>query len=127
MSINKGLFSSAKSDWRTPRILYTRLLSGRFDVSDRHGGTFNAMVDIWPDQWYCNPPYGREIANWTCQMETMSQAFGRRGVALLPARTDTKWFHTNILPYARLEFIKGRLHFNDNGPAPFPSMLAWFE
>ena len=44
-------------------------------------------------------------------------------VLLLPARTDTKWFH-EYLRGAELRFIKGRLHFDDRGPAPFPSLIA---
>jgi hypothetical protein len=98
-------------------------MTPRFDVSDRHNGTFDALSDKWPEPWFCNPPYGREIGRWTIRMPTAGV-----GVALLPARTDTVWFHRDILPFARLEFLKGRLHFDGmrGGGAPFPSMLAWF-
>ncbi len=120
-----GLRSSNRGDWRTPIDLYRRLVTtpGRFDVSDTHGGTFDARYDEWPARWFCNPEYGRQIAWWTTKMRVWSD---RPGVALIPARTDTKWFHASILPYARLEFIPGRLHFDGGGPAPFPSLLAWF-
>ena len=48
-------------------------------------------------------------------------------VALLPARTDTKWFHDYIYEYADIIFIKGRLKFEGGeklAPAPFPSMIV---
>ena len=44
---------------------------------------------------------------------------------LLPARTDTKWFHEFIYHKHEIRFIKGRLKFNDGkNNAPFPSMLV---
>lgn len=118
MKGQEALFSSAKDDWRTPKALYARLCAGRFDVSDRHGGTFDALTDEWPEPWFCNPPYGRQIGEWTRCMK-------RNGVALLPVRTDTEWFHELWPRIRKIVFFKGRLHFNDNGPAPFPSMVVY--
>ena len=47
---------------------------------------------------------------------------------LLPARTDTKWFHDWCLPYGKIEFLRGRLKFGGcDNPAPFPSMIVIFE
>ena len=47
---------------------------------------------------------------------------------LLPARTDTKWFHDYIYNKAEIRFIKGRLKFgNSKNSAPFPSMVAIFR
>ena len=47
---------------------------------------------------------------------------------LLPARTDTKWFHDWCLPYGKIEFLRGRLKFGGcDNPAPFPSMIVVFE
>lgn len=113
---------SARDNWRTLRTLYARLIAGRFDTSDRHDGHFDALIVRWPEPWFCNPPYGRALPQWTRIMSTSG-----RGVALLPARTDTAWFHDFVLPFARLEFLRGRLHFDD---APtggtFGSLLAWY-
>ncbi len=121
VSFTTGLRSSARGDWKTPTGLYARLVAGRFDTSDRHDGTFDAFSMRWPSPWFCNPEYGRAIRRWTGCMPSAGP-----GVALLPARTDTRWFHSNVLSYARLEFLPGRLHFDGGGPAPFPSMLAWY-
>ena len=47
---------------------------------------------------------------------------------LLPARTDTKWFHDYILGKAEIRFLKGRLKFGGcNNSAPFPSMVVVFR
>ena len=49
-------------------------------------------------------------------------------VMLLPARTDTKWFHEYIYNKAEIRFIKGRLKFgNSKNVAPFPSMIVVFD
>ena len=46
-------------------------------------------------------------------------------VMLLPARTDTKWFHDFIMDKAEIRFIRGRLKFgNSTNSAPFPSMIV---
>jgi len=48
-------------------------------------------------------------------------------VVLLPARTDTKLFHEYILPYSKIEFLRGRLKFKGaKHGAPFPSMIVTF-
>src|SRR5215475_3115116 len=118
--MNRGLFTSTRGDWRTPALLYTKFVPPCFDVSDRHDGTFDAFTDPWPQPWWCNPPYGRGISQWTARMA------GSNGVALLPARTDTAWFHDHIWGHCRVEFIRNRLYFDDATRAPFPSMLCYF-
>ena len=73
---------------------------------------------------YCNPPYGREISKWI-KKAYEENLKGTKIVLLLPARTDTKWFHEYIYNKHEIRFIKGRLKFNDGkNPAPFPSMLV---
>jgi len=126
LTFTSGLRSSTRGDWRTPKALYKKLVTdaGRFDVSDRHGGAFDALTDKWPDHWFCNPPYGREIGVWVEQAFKEHYFDSANGVMLLPARTDTRWFHKWVYGTADLIFIQGRLHFDDLGPAHFPSMLA---
>lgn len=70
---------------------------------------------------WMNPPYGREIGKW------VKKASEHQGlvVALLPARTDTRWFHEYIYGKAEIRFIRGRLKFGDSkNSAPFPSMVV---
>lgn len=77
---------------------------------------------------FCNPPYGKAIAEWVrkCSMEASRK--DTIVVMLLPARTDTRWFQRFILNRAEVRFLKGRLRFETNGipggPAPFPSMIV---
>lgn len=76
---------------------------------------------------FCNPPYGREIADWVKKAYEESQKPDTRVVMLLPVRTDTAWFHDYVLGNADIHFLRGRLHFGGaKDPAPFPSMLVYF-
>lgn len=71
-----------------------------------------------------NPPYGRQIGKWV-KKASESRAIV---VCLLPARTDTKWFHDYVLGKAEIRFVKGRIKFgNAKAGAPFPSMVAVFR
>ena len=71
-----------------------------------------------------NPPYGRTIINWV-RKAYESAKNGCVVVALLPARTDTKWFHDYIYNKAEMYFIRGRLKFGGSkNSAPFPSMIV---
>lgn len=109
-----------RTDWRTPKHIYEQLVPPLWDVSDRHDSTFDALSDEWPDWWYCNPPYGREIKQWTARMSG-------NGVALLPAYTDVAWFHDYILGKCEIIFIRGRLHFDDaKQGAAFASIFCCF-
>lgn len=75
-----------------------------------------------------NPPYGREIGKWVEKALEESRKEAECVVCLLPARTDTKWFHDFCLPFAKsITFLKGRLKFGEaTNSAPFPSMVVIF-
>jgi site-specific DNA-methyltransferase (adenine-specific) len=71
-----------------------------------------------------NPPYGRQISKWVKKAYESAKK-GAVVVGLLPARTDTKWFHDYIYNKAEIRFVRGRLKFgNSKNSAPFPSMLV---
>lgn len=81
-----------------------------------------SICNMW--KWM-NPPYGREIIKW---VEKASKE--RNVVALLPSRTDTRWFHEYIYnkPNVEIRFLKGRLKFvGAKSSAPFPSMIVIFK
>lgn len=87
----------------------------------------NGLSQSWRGVCWCNPPYGREIGKWV-QKAYLSSRDGSTVVMLLPARTDTKWFHEYIYNQAEIRFIKGRLKFgNSKNSAPFPSMVVVFR
>lgn len=84
-------------------------------VWNRRGGGYKV---------FCNPPYGKEISKWVEKAYEENKK-GVLVVLLLPARTDTRWFHNFIYKKHEIRFIKGRLKFNDcKQPAPFPSMVV---
>lgn len=75
---------------------------------------------------FCNPPYGRQISKW--MQKCCEEGRNTLVVALVPARTDAKWFHEYVLGKAEIRFIKGRLRFGDsNDNAPFPSMVVIYR
>ena len=77
---------------------------------------------------FCNPPYGKEIGKWVQKSLEESRKPNTLVVMLIPARTDTKYFHDFIYGKAEIRFIRGRLKFgNSKTAAPFPSMVVIFE
>jgi len=80
----------------------------------------------WHGTVFLNPPYGRTLPDWTAKAKN-EVAAGNASliVAVLPARTDTHWWHEHIAGVAAVLFLRGRLAFNDSGQsAPFPSALV---
>ena len=138
--INKGLMSSKTCEWATPKAFYEELNNKYHftldpcSTKENHKCTnfFTTENDGLKKSWggyrvYCNPPYGREIGKWIEKAYNENKK-GTFVVMLLPARTDTKWFHDYIYNKHKIEFIKGRLKFNDGKEsAPFPSMLVIME
>ena len=77
---------------------------------------------------FCNPPYGRGVGKWVEKAYKEAQQEDTLVVMLLPARTDTKWFHEYIYNKTEIRFIKGRIKFGGcKNPAPFPSMIVIFR
>ena len=138
--INEGLYSSASSTWETPPDVFAKLdkeFHFTLDVCASRDNLgliyFSPEVNGLAQNWgtstcFMNPPYGKEINEWVRKAFYASRS-GATVVGLLPARTDTMWFHTYVYPHADLVFIKGRLKFWEDGKpsknsAPFPSMVA---
>lgn len=126
---NAPLFSSASDRWATPRDLYAALNEEfRFDFDpcplDGDGDGLTPLFCEWRGKRvFCNPPYGPKVGDWLRRGSEAALA-----VFLIPARTDTRWFHEIVLPKAtEIRFIKGRLKFGDAiNSAPFPSMIVVF-
>jgi hypothetical protein len=83
----------------------------------------NGLRIPWSGKVYMNPPYGTEIKFW---VEKLVNHFIHvdieQAIALLPARTDTKWFR-KLSDYP-VCFVNGRLKFGDaTNSAPFPSAI----
>lgn len=93
----------------------------------------NGLKQTWKNEVvFCNPPYGREIKEWVKKsyIESFNPQNNCVVVMLIPARTDTKYFHEYIYkkPNVEIRFLKGRLKFgNSKNSAPFPSMVVIFK
>ena len=123
-------FSSARTDWGTPSAVYASLDKEFGFTLDPcrlgdEGGLFgrrDGLTISWSrERVFCNPPYGPAIPDWLDRSKEADIA-----VYLLPARTDTRWFHDHVLRHANeVRFLRGRLRFGGSkNSAPFPSMLA---
>lgn len=142
--INKGLFSSNSNEWSTPTDFYKELDSEfHFNLDpcctyenakcERHYTIDDdGLTQKWGEEEagtrvFCNPPYGRKIGKWVKKCYEESR-YCEVVVMLIPARTDTSYFHDYIYHKAKeIRFIRGRLHFNDSKQgAPFPSMVVIF-
>ncbi len=135
--MNTELMFSSKTDmWATPQAYFDEVAKEfvfSVDVCANKENTKvnkffsiedNGLVQKWEGICWMNPPYGREIGKWIKKAYESAKQ-GATVVGLLPARTDTKWFHTYIYGKAEIRFIKGRLKFGDcKNAAPFPSMLV---
>lgn len=76
---------------------------------------------------FCNPPYS-QIAKWVKKAWEESTKPNTVVVMLIPARTDTRYFHEYIQHRSEVRFIKGRLRFSGaTENAPFPSMVVIFR
>jgi site-specific DNA-methyltransferase (adenine-specific) len=137
--ITSGLFTSNTDEWSTPQDLFDQLndeFCFTLDVCSTHENAkclrhFTREEDglsrYWRGVCWMNPPYGREIGKWI-QKAHHEKLLGATIVCLLPARTDTKWFHDYIYNQAEIRFLKGRLKFgNSKNSAPFPSMIVIFR
>ena len=133
------MFSSKTDLWATPQDLFNEVDNEfHFDLdvcalpeNAKCKRYFSPEMDGLKQDWtgvcWCNPPYGREIGKWVEKAYNTSLN-GYTVVMLLPARTDTKWFHNFIYNIAEIRFLKGRLKFgNCNNSAPFPSMIVVFK
>ena len=138
--INNALFSSASVEWSTPQDVFDKLNEEFHFTLDAAATPENAKCDRyytkaddglkmpWGGHVWCNPPYGKTIGLWVKKAYESATENGSVVVMLLPARTDTKWFHSYILHRSEIRFIAGRLKFGDaKTSAPFPSMIAIFR
>lgn len=135
------MFSSQTDLWATPQEFYDKLNAEFQFTLDPCATSQNAKCEKYytrkedglKQNWqgetvFCNPPYGRAIKNWVKKCYEESRKENTTVVMLIPARTDTSYFHDYIYNKAKeIRFIRGRLKFgNAKNSAPFPSMVVVF-
>ena len=139
--MNTDVMFSSKTDlWETPQVLFDQLnnefhfnldvcaLPENAKCAAYYTPEMNGLVQPWYGNCWCNPPYGRKIGEWVKRAHNHARE-RTKTVILLPARTDTQWFHDYILnPKREIRFIRGRLKFGGSkNSAPFPSMVVVFR
>lgn len=131
-------FSSESDAWATPRDLFAKLdARWRFNLDPcatpanatcarYFTKAQNGLLQPWTGRVFMNPPYGREIGRWVEKAAAEVRLHNAElVVALLPARTDTRWWADWVAPWARVRFLTGRLHFSGSKhAAPFPSAIT---
>lgn len=134
------MFSSKTDMWATPQDFFNKLDDEFYFTLDPCATHENAkcnyyftkekngLLESWEGETvFCNPPYGREIYDWVKKSYEESLKPNTTVVMLIPARTDTKYWHEFIFGKAEIRFVKGRLKFGDsNNSAPFPSAVVIF-
>lgn len=150
-TVNRGLFTSTTDEWPTPQPIFDTL-NAEFDFNlDPCATPGNAKCEKfytsaddglsqrWEGSVFMNPPYGRGIALWVAKAYEESLA-GATVVCLIPARTDTAYWHDYVMRADEVRFIRGRLNFScdrqdsrvSSGEskahnAPFPSVVVIFR
>ncbi len=130
-------FTSATDMWATPQAFFDRyhkIHNFTLDVCATPTNAkcprfFTEAEDALKQEWggvcWMNPPYGRGIGDWMRKAYESSLS-GAKVVCLVPARTDTAWWHDYAVK-GQIEFIRGRLKFGDAvNSAPFPSAVVIF-
>lgn len=136
----KVMFSSKTAEWTTPQAFYDRL-NQEFnftldpcctDETAKCSAYYTEADDGLAQPWaghsvFMNPPYGRSIKDWIRKAYEESRKPNTVVVALIPARTDTRYWHDYCMEASEIRFIKGRLKFGEsNNSAPFPSAVVVF-
>lgn len=143
--MNKALLSSKDMCWCTPQGFFDDLNREFHFILDAAATKKSAKCPMYytpetdglKNTWdlggavFCNPPYGREIGKWVHKAYIEAQK-GVTVVMLIPARTDTAYFHDFIKDCAEIRFIRGRLKFTDedgnsSDSAPFTSMVVIYN
>ncbi len=136
--MNSGMFTSVTDLWETPQELFDDLnhfYNFALDVcaipeNAKCEKYFTPEVDGLSQNWegvcWMNPPYGRQIGRWLKKAYESAQN-GATVVCLIPARTDTAWWHDYVMK-GEVKFLRGRLKFGGSkNSAPFPSAIVTFN
>jgi len=139
----KTMLSSKDMDWETPQDFFDKLddefhftldpcaTSKTAKCKKFYTKEEDGLIQDWSGEVvFCNPPYGSAIKHWVKKCHDESKKPNTKVVMLIPARTDTIYFHEHIYHKAELRFVKGRLKFGGkqkgSGSAPFPSVIVIF-
>lgn len=128
-----------RTDYETPPDVFAKYGAGcTLDVCATYDNAqcvfyFTPEHDGLAQDWgthrcWMNPPYGREIRKWVAKAHDAASR-GATVVALIPARTDSDWWHRYIEPRRDdVTFVRGRIRFvGMKHNAPFPCCVVVFR
>ena len=136
------MFSSKTNEWATPQSFFDKLngIYGPFtldaaasDDNYKVANYYTQSDDSLSQNWegnrvFLNPPYGRALKDWVRKGYEEGQKENTTVVMLIPARTDTKYWHEWVMKADEIRFVRGRIKFGDgSNSAPFPSAVVVFR
>lgn len=139
--MNKGMLTSVTCEWETPIAFFKELDEKYHFTLDVCATPENAkcasfytkeqdgLAQTWRGRCWMNPPYGRGIGAWIRKAyESVQNGDCELVCCLIPARTDTAWWHDYVMQGGVVTFVRGRLKFSGNtSNAPFPSAVCVFK
>ena len=124
---NNGRYNGNGREWETPPEIFEPLneefkftldpcaTSKNAKAARYFTEKDNGLAQSWFGQRvFMNPPYGKEIYAWT--RKAREESSGALIVGLLPASTDLRWWHEDVVDHAEIRFIRGRVRFLTDGP-----------
>lgn len=140
IAISEALYSSKKVEWETPQPIFDFMnkewhfdrdvcaLPENAKCAEYFTPEQDGLSQNWNGVCWMNPPYGRDISKWMKKAYETAKYHQGTVVALVHARTYTKWWHDYAMQATYIIFIKGRLKFgNADTSCPFPSCFVIFE
>lgn len=74
--------------------------------------------DLSNERIWLNPPYSdRNMDKWMEWARDQAMTHNNLVVCLIPSNTDTKWWHDYVMCASEIRFVKGRIHFLQDGVA----------
>ena len=139
-NFDKNRFNAKTTEWETPYDFFAPLnqefkftldvcatkenkkVEKYFTIKD------NGLVQSWENEvCWMNPPYGRTMVKWLEKAKYEADFFDATTVCLIPARTNTSWWHEICLKAKEIRFVKGRPKFgNAEHGLPFPLAIVIF-
>ena len=113
-------------DWQTPKELYDPLMKMGYRDTFKYQSEENELENnYYNEKLFINPPFSKmkQVTEWIKQQYINNNEI----ILLIPARTDTKYFHELLLLQPNIYMFKGRMHYNESKSAPFPTIALIFN
>lgn len=121
--MSKYNFDWKENDYKTPQVIYQKALD-RWEIkefsldtccSDENipakkyfkNGQIDGLKNYWCSKCWCNPPFN-ECKKWIEKAFMQNKHFKTKVAMLIPARTETRYWHDYILnnDNVHIEFLR---------------------